>query len=69
MLTVMLMPSIAQTELPEPVRSMIDAAIATGDEAKVRTVTELARATNPADDAEIDAILANYETALVETKD
>ncbi|NBC88602.1 MAG: DUF481 domain-containing protein [Alphaproteobacteria bacterium] len=43
---------------------MIDAAIDTGDEAKVRTVIELARATNPDDATEIDAILAAYETDL-----
>ena len=64
----MLSPSMARAELPEPVRAMIDAAIATGDEAKVRTVTELARATNPLDGEEIDAILANYEAALAEAK-
>lgn len=64
----MLSPSMANAELPEPVRAMIDAAIATGDEAKVRTITELARATNPLDGEEIDAILANYEAALAETK-
>lgn len=67
-LAAMLTPSMARAELPEPVRAMIDAAIATGDEAKVRTVTELARTTNPLDGAEIDAILANYEAALAETK-
>lgn len=55
-------PALAQ--LPEPVRAMIDAAIATGDEAKVRTVIELARTTNPADAAELDAIAADYATAL-----
>lgn len=48
-------------ELPAPVRAMIDAALATGDETKVRTVAELARATNPADGQEIDAILATFE--------
>lgn len=50
--------------LPEPVRAMIDAAIATGDEAKVRTVIEVARTTNPADAAELDAIESEFETAL-----
>ncbi|RYY40994.1 MAG: DUF481 domain-containing protein, partial [Sphingomonadales bacterium] len=48
--------SPAAAELPQPVRAMIDAAIASGDEAKVRTVVELAKATNPADAAEIDAL-------------
>lgn len=58
----------AHAELPEPVRAMIDAAIATGDPAKVRTVAELARLTNPADTQEIDAILAVFETAQAEKR-
>lgn len=58
------LPAPALAALPEPVRALIDAAIATGDEAKVRTVIELARTTNPADAAELDAIEANFETRL-----
>lgn len=54
----------AAAEIPGPVRAMIDAAIATGDEAKVRTVIELAQATNPDEADEIAAILAAYETDL-----
>jgi putative salt-induced outer membrane protein len=54
----------ALAELPEPVRAMLDAAIATGDEGKVRTVVEIARATNPADGQEIDAILALFEAEI-----
>lgn len=54
----------ALAELPEPVRAMIDAAIATGDEGKVRTVTELARTTNPADIGEIDAIVATFQADM-----
>lgn len=50
------MPSQARGELPEPVRAMIDAAIATGDPGKVETVIDLARQTNPDDSAEVDAI-------------
>lgn len=42
--------------LPDPVRAMIEAAIATGDEGKVKTVVELAKTTNPDDTAEIDAL-------------
>lgn len=57
-------PSVGQAELPDPVRDMIEAAIATGDEQKVRTVLELARTTNPDDIAELDAILARYESDL-----
>lgn len=58
----------AQAELPEPVRAILDAAIATGDEAKVRTVMDLARATNPADIDEIDAIVATFNAKLAERK-
>ena len=54
----------AAAELPQPVRAMIDAAIATGDAAKVATVLELARQTNPAETAEIDALAS--EIALLE---
>lgn len=43
---------------------MIDAAIATGEEDTVRKVIELARTTNPGDGAELDAMLAAYETDL-----
>jgi len=60
--------SPALAELPEPVRAMIDAAIATGDETKVRTIAEIARQTNPADTAEIDAIVADFNTALTARK-
>ncbi|WP_086620072.1 DUF481 domain-containing protein [Erythrobacter tepidarius] len=54
--------------LPEPVRAMIDAAIATNDEAKVRTVVEIAKQTNPDAVAEIDAMLTAFETRLTEKK-
>lgn len=57
-------PVAALAELPEPVRAMIDAAIATGDEAKVRIVTDLARTTNPSEIAEIDAIVARFGAAM-----
>ena len=46
----------AAAELPVPVRAMIEAAIATGDEAKVTTVIELAKTTNPDAAAEIDLV-------------
>ena len=57
-------PAGANAQLPQPVRAMIDAAIESGDESAVRTVIDLARKTNPDDGAELDAILANYETDL-----
>jgi putative salt-induced outer membrane protein len=46
----------AVAELPQPVREMIDAAIATGDVRTVQTVVAIARQTNPDDAAEIDAL-------------
>ncbi|MBD2841198.1 DUF481 domain-containing protein [Erythrobacter rubeus] len=59
-----LAPTVAYADIPDPVRAMIDAALASGDEAKVRTVIEVARETNPDDAAEFDAILAEYEAEL-----
>ena len=56
--------SPALADIPAPVRAMIDAALESGDEAKVRTVIELAKMTNPDDVDELDAILATYETGL-----
>lgn len=47
-------------ELPQPVRAMLDAAIATGDAQKVATVAEIARQTNPDDGDEIDQLLAEF---------
>ena len=46
----------AAAELPAPVRAMIEAAIATGDAATVKTVVDIAKQTNPGDTAEIDAL-------------
>ncbi|GMN02894.1 YdiY family protein [Erythrobacter sp. MTPC3] len=57
-------PTAAMADIPGPVRAMIDAALETGDEAKVRTVLDLARQTNPDDAQEIDAILEQFETDL-----
>jgi putative salt-induced outer membrane protein len=57
----------ASAELPGPVRAMIDAAIATGDAAKVKTVVELAKQTNPEDVAEIEALDAGFQAQLAET--
>ncbi|UYV15435.1 YdiY family protein [Porphyrobacter sp. ULC335] len=61
-------PQAAAAELPEPVRAMIDAAISSGDEGKVRIVAELARTTNPSDIAEIDAIVATFEANVAARK-
>lgn len=46
----------AAAELPQPVRAMIEAAIATGDARTAQTVVTIARQTNPDDLAEIDAL-------------
>ena len=50
----------ASASLPEPVRAMIEAAIATGDAAKVKTVVELATQTHPDGTAEIDTLQAAF---------
>ena len=49
-------PAAARAALPVPVRAMIQAAIATGDKDKVAAVVAVAKATNPRDAAEIDAL-------------
>ncbi|MEO0690335.1 MAG: DUF481 domain-containing protein [Pseudomonadota bacterium] len=54
----------AQAELPESVRALIDAAMATGDEEKVNTVIDLAKTTNPDDVDELDALLASFQTEM-----
>ena len=61
-----LLPTAAQAALPDPVRAMIEAAIATGDRAKVATVVEIAKATNPGDAAEIDALDKGFRQQLAE---
>jgi len=52
----------ASASLPEPVRAMIEAAIATGDPAKVKTVVDIAKQTHPADAAEIDTVQSAFLT-------
>lgn len=46
--------------LPAPVKAMIDAAIASENDADIQTVAKLAKATNPEAIAEIDVMLADY---------
>lgn len=58
------LPVPARAELPEPVRAMIDAALATNNPTKVRTVIEIARTTNPDETAELDALLAGFEAKV-----
>lgn len=61
-------PAPLAAELPAPVKAMIDAAIATGDEGKVKTVVELAKATNPSAAGEIDALNAVFVARKNEEK-
>lgn len=56
----------AAAALPEPVRAMIAAAIATGDKAKVAAVVEVAKQTNPDDVDEIDALDKAFKAQLAE---
>ena len=53
----------AAAELPDGVKAMIDAAMATGDAKKVETVLELARATNPDETEALDAIALEWKAA------
>lgn len=62
------LPSAANAALPEPVRDLIDAAVATGDEAKVRTVIDLALTTNPDDAVELETIRALVLAELAAAK-
>jgi putative salt-induced outer membrane protein len=55
------MAALEPAPLPDPVRAMIDAAIASGERKDVETVVSLAKATNPRSIAEIDAILAAWQ--------
>jgi putative salt-induced outer membrane protein len=59
----------AHAGLPDPIRAMIEAAIATGDRNKVATVVELAKQTHPDDAAEIDALQADLAAAEAAKKE
>jgi putative salt-induced outer membrane protein len=48
--------------LPDPVRAMIDAAFASGDNDDVEAVVKFARRTHPSNIGEIDALLAYYRS-------
>lgn len=50
----------AAAALPDPVKAMIDTAIASGEKQDVLAIVKIAKATNPDDAAEIDAMLADY---------
>ena len=53
-------------QLAQPVRDMIEAAIATGDVDTAKAVVDVARTTNPQDVAEIDAMFGNFQSAQAE---
>jgi putative salt-induced outer membrane protein len=61
-----LTPQVALADVPAPVQSMIDAAIAEGDADTVRSVFALAKKTNPEDAAALDAMLADFEAKEAE---
>lgn len=54
-------PAIAHAELPEGVRAMVEAAMKTGDPAKIQTVLALARETHPDGEKEIAAIEKDWK--------
>ena len=54
---------------PDPVRTMLAAAIASGKDADVEAVAKLAKATNPDDAAEIEARLVAYRAERKRLKD
>lgn len=58
----------ATAEIPPDVQAMIDAAIATGDAAKVETVVALAKQTQPDSATEIEEIAVAWRAAQAEAK-
>tara|TARA_R100001244_G_scaffold20643_5_gene21549 strand:- start:15313 stop:16263 length:951 start_codon:yes stop_codon:yes gene_type:complete len=50
----------AAAALPDPVKAMIDTAVASGDKQDVLAIVKIAKATNPDDVAEIDLMLADF---------
>ena len=59
----------AFAEIPPDVQAMIDAAIATGDAAKVETVVALAKQTQPDSAAEIEQIALAWRADQAEAHD
>lgn len=56
----------AMAELSAPVRAMLDAAFATGNDADIASVVKIAKSANPADAAEIDALVAAHNQSVAE---
>lgn len=66
-------PALAQSEmaLPEPVRKMLESAIASKNDAEIATIAKYARETAPEAQAEIDAMVQKHkevEAAAIEEK-
>lgn len=66
--TLLLAAMPARAELPSGAQAMIDAAMASGDEQKVATALDLARAAFPGSSDDIDAIAAGWGAALAARK-
>ncbi len=64
--SLMMAPTSAQAALPDPVRAMIEAAIAQGDPDLVADVAALALQTNPDDGAEIDGMVEAFNAQQAE---
>ena len=64
-LSLCLLATPSNAALPGPVRAMIAAAIETGDARKVDTVVELAKATNPSETDEVDALYTSLFRELL----
>lgn len=62
------MPAAPAPRLPDPVRAMIDAAIAGGKEGDVETIARLAKTTNPEAAAEVEALVADFQQARSQAK-
>jgi len=56
-------------KLPDPVRAMIEAAIAGGKDADVETIARLAKGTNPEAAAEVDLMVADFQQSRSKAKE
>lgn len=59
----------AHAEMAPQLRSMLDAAIASGNEAEIDTVVKYLKAANPADAAEADQIIASHRAQIAAAKE
>lgn len=61
-----LLPTAARATLPDPIRAMVENAFATNDAATIAAVVKVAKATSPADSAEIDGLVAARQKRIDE---